>query len=134
MSFSKQVSLHIGKSRSAPIRVRNKVLLRLFGSIIRSSPVDTGRFRGNWQTNLSTPNLDANSAEDKSGSGSAARAAKQLASAKGDQTIFFTNNLPYGYRLENEGWSGQAPQGMMKVNVTRFANLMEAEARKELRR
>ena len=28
------------------------------------------------------------------------------------------NNLPYGPRLEYEGWSSQAPAGMVQVSVT----------------
>ncbi|WP_330210091.1 hypothetical protein [Pseudomonas sp. AM4(2022)] len=30
------------------------------------------------------------------------------------------NNLPYGPRLEYEGWSNQAPAGMVQITVTEF--------------
>lgn len=40
-----------------------------------------------------------------------------------------TNNLPYAERLEY-GWSNQAPQGMVRVNVARFNTLLEEEAAK----
>ena len=36
---------------------------------------------------------------------------------------FFTNNLPYAAALEN-GHSGQAPGGMVRVTVARFQQIV----------
>ena len=41
---------------------------------------------------------------------------------KGD-TIVISNNLPYAVRVEN-GWSQQAPEGMMKVSVLEFEQII----------
>ena len=45
------------------------------------------------------------------------------------QTIFITNSLPYAYRLEYDGWSRQAPAGMVRVTVVEFAQRFERAVR-----
>ena len=39
--------------------------------------------------------------------------------------VYLTNNLPYAQRLEYEGWSKQAPAGMVRVNMARIADIMK---------
>ena len=46
-----------------------------------------------------------------------------------ENKITLTNNLPYAQRLEY-GWSQQAPQGFVRVNVSRFQQLINEEANK----
>jgi len=47
-----------------------------------------------------------------------------------DDSIWFTNNLPYADRVEN-GWSTQRPQGMVRSTVKMFKPLIESIARIE---
>lgn len=84
--------------------------------VIRETPVDTGRLRGNWQSALNVPKDDQLQVQDVSGSGSISNAENTLNKLKLGNIFWFTNNLPYARRIE-EGWSQQAPQGMLRRNV-----------------
>ena len=98
-------------------KVFRKIALDIDSSVILGTPVDTGRARGNWFTTIGNPSgaVDAG--------GSAGKAIGQLNAAvaqlKLGDTIWMANNLPYINRLEN-GWSKQAPAGMVAINVARF--------------
>jgi len=98
-------------------KVFRKIALDIDSSVILGTPVDTGRARGNWFTTIGNPS----SAVDAGGS--AGKAMGQLNAAvaqlKLGDTIWMANNLPYINRLEN-GWSKQAPAGMVAINVARF--------------
>lgn len=98
-----------------------KITLELDTAIVFSTPVATGRARGNWYPSLSAPSSDVDeSATDPSGSDSVRRVESTALSAKLGQTVWMTNNLPYILPLEN-GHSKQAPQGMVDINLERVA-------------
>lgn len=86
--------------------------------IVQKSPVDTGRFRGNWIVSTGSPDLRTKAQTDKSGSASITNGANKISSFdfKKQSTIYIQNNLPYANRLEN-GWSKQAPKGMVSITV-----------------
>lgn len=83
-----------------------------------------GRFRGNWQVTIGTPTTTQLPRIDPSGSQSIADAAGALSAFECGPQIWITNNLPYGPRLEFEGWSKQAPAGMVRVSIAEFQDLM----------
>lgn len=89
-------------------RTEHEVARRL----VAYSPVDTGRFRGNWQFgDAHSPPEDALDALDPEGDATVAHLAAQIAAAKpGAHT--FANNLPYAMALEF-GHSSQAPHGIV---------------------
>lgn len=90
-------------------------------NIREMSPVDTGRFKNNWITALESVDRSADARADAVGGASASSLRSALAKWKPGQTIYITNSLPYAYRLEYEGWSRQAPAGMVRVTVANFA-------------
>lgn len=80
-----------------------------------------GRFRGNWQVTFETQATGTLSRIDPQGANTknaAAGVVMSFTSAVG--TIWAVNNLPYGPRLEFEGWSSQAPSGMVRISVNEF--------------
>jgi len=85
-------------------------------SCIAKSPVDTGRFRGNWQFGIGAANTANGSPSDKSGGASEIRIVNGVMSAQMGTKLFVTNSLPYARRLEY-GHSKQAPQGMVRLTV-----------------
>lgn len=89
-----------------------------------------GQFRANW--NLSIEAVDTSTTEDKDPSGKAAikRAQGRIESYKLGDRIFITNSLPYAYRLEYEGWSSQAPQGMVRITALEFEKYVAEQAAK----
>jgi len=84
--------------------------------MVESSPVDTGRFKSNWQYGEGSINMDTSR---PAGEDPLAAIAVGIASWKMGETAFITNALPYAYRLET-GWSKQAPAGMVGVTMVNF--------------
>lgn len=89
--------------------------------IIKKDGYVGGRFRGNWQVTFDVQPEDSLERVDPQGNDTKAAAKSAMlsfTSAVGQ--IWVTNNLPYGPRLEFEGWSSQAPAGMVRISVTEF--------------
>lgn len=124
------ISKNIGLSLD---QTRRGVSIALFGEVVERSPVDSGRFRGNWQTAANAQKTTPITRDDKaplgSPPGSAVQAEIDANLGKLGDIVYFTNNLPYAERLEY-GYSGQAPAGMVRTSVSRFEGLVAAEAAK----
>lgn len=108
--------------RKMDLAVR-KIALELFSRVILRSPVDTGRFRGNWMVaigNIPSGTLDL---EDKTGTATVSKATAATAGVKAGDVIYLVNNLPYAQRLE-DGYSGQAPAGMVGLTVQEFQQVV----------
>uniref|UniRef100_A0AB39C584 Tail protein n=1 Tax=Salmonella phage vB_SE130_2P TaxID=3236707 RepID=A0AB39C584_9VIRU len=117
------------KAKKNPEKVIRRVSIKLFSAIIKASPVDTGRFRMNWMASGGTPADGTTDATDKAGNTATGKATVFVLNAADWHTFTLTNNLPYAQRLEY-GWSQQAPQGFVRVNVSRFQQLLNEEASK----
>lgn len=106
--------------------------IRILSRLVRMSPVDTGRFRGNWQVAFNAPAEGALEAFDKSGSQTLGSGSLVLEQFKvGTKDIYFTNNLPYAYELEF-GSSKQAPEGMVRVTAIELVRYLK-QVTEELR-
>lgn len=128
MTFSIQLKRYGAKSIDAVDRVRRRVIIELFSAIIRETPVDTGRLRSNWQITLRSPATGTLGIRDVSAVIAEAEAAANA--SKGDDVVIMRNNLPYAYRIEYEGWSKQAPEGMVRRNIAMFQRIVNRAARK----
>ena len=99
--------------------------------VVQRSPVDTGRFRGNWQIGDGGPDTRVDSPFDKQPLGSApslgsfARWQDQLEGVLPGTIIYITNSLPYARRLEYEAYSKQAPAGMVRTTVAEFNAIVQ---------
>lgn len=111
----------------AEIVVR-KTALELITGMTLKSPVDTGRFRGNWQVGFGSINTDTSAAEDKSGRASIGRASVMLNGFQAGQTVYLTNSMPYARRLEYDAWSQQAPAGMVRTTVAEYSQYLQKVA------
>ena len=129
MSFALDVSKFVEKAKKNPEKAMRQVSIKLFSAIIKASPVDTGRFRMNWMASGGTSASGITDATDKSGNTATGNATSFILKAADWREFTLTNNLPYAQRLEY-GWSQQAPQGFVRVNVSRFQQLINEEANK----
>lgn len=150
MGFASEIQQFAEKTNRNINQVRRGIALDIFESIITLSPVGNpekwlyfhpqkqqyvdyltykepppgyvgGTFRGNWQASINNPKSGIlKRREGKNGSGVLNAASRVLDRADGDDTIWFVNNMPYGPRLEYDGWSGQAPNGMLRLSVQLF--------------
>lgn len=122
-SFEAQLQQFADETMERASEVFQKVVIDVGGTLIRLSPVDTGRFKANWQFSTSTPgngNLDD---YDKSGSQTIAKIVSDAGSLTYGQTSYIYNNLPYAIPLEY-GYSNQAPAGMVRITVARFQEIV----------
>ena len=93
-------------------KLQRGMAITLLNNIQLLSPVDTGRFRSNTIVSFGSP--DYRYTENTGGMGEAFNAIQGL-TADSLPVIHVQNNLPYSQRIE-EGWSGQAPQGVFKLS------------------
>lgn len=97
-------------------QVTRKLALQALNGVVMKSPVDTGRFRGNW--NVSVDHIDYTTTEDidKGGQATIAKGSGTIAKIQPYQVVWLSNNLGYARRLET-GWSKQAPAGVVALTV-----------------
>ncbi|MFZ6773031.1 hypothetical protein ACO0LB_09995 [Undibacterium sp. SXout7W] len=120
--------------------VVKKVLLDVTKQVVQMSPVGDGtlwktppppgyiggRFRGNWQFGISAvpsgelDNLDNVGDGSKTYEGIFASIPDKAAG----NIYYLANNLPYAQRLEN-GWSSQAPVGMVALTVVKWNSIVD---------
>lgn len=90
--------------------------------LVHASPVDTGRYKGNWQVTFNSMPLFALNNYDQSGGDTIATGLAQIskfAKGSGVTSIWFSNMLVYANALEY-GHSMQAPNGVLGVVSTRL--------------
>lgn len=111
----------------AALLAHKKITLDFLSGVVKKSPVDTGRFRANWQVSAHAPLRTAVSKLDPKprGTGPDALALNQAGAAlrqlKPYGVSYVQNNLPYAQRLET-GWSRQAPAGMVALTLAELRN------------
>lgn len=118
MTFAKEITDWTIKADGLQREQVKYVCFTLFKDIVMGTPVDTGRARGNWQASIGSAAGGEVIGSDKSGGATISKAQPDIENAPG--TVFYiSNNLPYIYRLEFEGWSQQAPAGWVRYSIER---------------
>lgn len=105
------------KSTAKLETVVRAVTLQLFVSVVKRSPVDTGRFRANWNISYGSPDIKATQLTNQS---RGIQQANQAMQQPVGGIVYLSNGLHYAGKLEN-GSSKQAPYGMVKLAVTELA-------------
>lgn len=106
--------------------VARKAVVALAGQVITGTPVDLGTLRGDWSIGLNS------AAQGRGGNLNAMNEAElqtAVAGLKVGGFVTFYNQMPYVRRIEYEGWSNQAPNGMLWVNVKRWEDIVMEVAR-----
>jgi len=126
MSFSDDIKKWTEKTEKAATFVFRGTALDIFSKVILRTPVDTGRLRGNWQC---TSNSLASGEINGTGQQSLSKVKTTTGKAKLTDTLYLVNNLPYAGVIE-DGSSDQAPQGMIKVTVLEYQNIVKENVRR----
>lgn len=121
MKFSASLKQFNEDALAEADRVYRATNIELFNSVIRDTPVDTGRARGNWQTTVGTPAQSSSLRLDRSGTEAQAEVIQNVRGL--DKVNYLINNLPYIQPLEY-GHSKQAPAGMVRRNVLRIKSII----------
>ena len=113
-----------------------KSTIELFGSVIKMTPVDTGRAKGNWQCTVGTAATSEIDREDgsKRDSLSSSKAYEEVAKTvpRSGNVVWLANNVPYIRNLEYGSSKQQAPSGMVRVSLERFGSIFADNASKSL--
>lgn len=143
-TFSLDVTRWVEKAEKRHDLVVRKICLELFRGVVMMSPVGNpelwksppskgyvgGRFRANWQCSIGQPASGTTSEVDPRGSKAIAGITREVSKMRFGDVIYLVNNLPYANALEN-GWSTQAPAGMLGVTVARFNGVVRQAAQEE---
>lgn len=116
--------------------------LDMFSDIVKLTPVDEGRLRANWQVGINEEPDSEIDDEDESGENTISAETEKLADFE-DGYVSFVNNLPYAEVAEyglwgtgagatskttRDGFSVQAPYGMVRVTLTKFEQALQKAA------
>lgn len=119
--------------------VRKTYAFALYTSIVKKTPVDTGRARGNWNITVGHDDTTASTRTKPQ-----FKDVEEVPKVEGDETIYISNNLPYITKLEYggypnppkggkgktiNGYSKQAPEGMVGVTLANNKNIFESAVR-----
>lgn len=86
-----------------------------------------GRFRGSW--NLGVGSLPANvETIDPSGAATQGRILAAIPEQAAGKVYYLFNATPYGRRIE-DGWSRQAPQGLVGLTAIMFQRIVDDAVR-----
>lgn len=125
-------------------QMRRAVIIELFSSVITDTPVDKGLTRGNWQTNISAPITTETARHDKTAQAAINDVRTKAQASHWGQDMYLTNNKPHIFKLEYggypnpprtlsgktiNGFSRQAPQGMLRRNIIRIESIIRLRAR-----
>lgn len=123
--------LRIAKKYDGALKdIADAAFLRLMNQVWQGSVVDTGRFRNNWNGAVTAPDLSANRNADRSASGSNAQVNETLNRYDLGQSLYFTNSVPYAWRLEYDGWSERMPNGVVRITARKWDSIVSDEVAK----
>ena len=112
----------VGKSLDETCR---GITIKWFSGTIMSTPVDTGRLRGNWQASQEAPASGTTDDTDKNGSATISKFVRKIGGA--GSVNYLVNNLDYAEKIEFGG-SNQAPRGMVRINHARILRIVKQVA------
>jgi hypothetical protein len=84
-----------------------------------------GRARGSWQYSKDNPNETEPGGVDKSGAATIGKLQAGVMSGNVASEHYFVSVVPYMRKLEYEGWSGQAPDGMLRLSIREFQSFVD---------
>lgn len=121
--------------------VLQTIAIKVGESVVRLSPIDTGRFRGNWQMSIDSTATSSLLRYDLNGQATIDAIASVANSFTAGQVAYIQNHVLYGNDLEygtyngptakvtDEGFSRQAPHGMVRVTEAQFLNIVNEAVR-----
>lgn len=141
MSFTLDMKKFTDKANKNIDLVIGKVIIDVSNEVIKRSPVGDasywvspapagyvgGRFRGNWDYGIGSAPSAEFDVIDSTGSISNDRIKTKLRKDNAGKIHYIVNNLAYAQRIE-DGWSRQAPQGIVKLTVIKWQSIVDNAA------
>lgn len=139
--FLETINDWIEQTRSDIDNVLQTVVLLIGQSVVTLSPVDTGTFKGNWQLSIGETIDNSLIRQDPTGEQTLNDIASKVTQFTAGQVAYIQNHVLYGNDLEyglyngptqkvtDEGFSRQAPAGMVRVTAARFSQIVDQAVR-----
>jgi hypothetical protein len=138
MSFALDLKSFAEKTKAKADLAVGSIVVRVAQELDRRSPVGDavywknpapkgyvgGRFRGNWQLGVGTIPGGETGLIDPSGAQAQGRIIASIPEKASGQVYYLMNNVPYARRIE-EGWSRQAPQGLVGLTTIMFQRIVD---------
>lgn len=117
--------------------VARKSTLDVYSAVAKRSPVDTGRFRANWNVSYGAPDTSVTESTDAS---RALREAQKALTLPVGGVTYMSNSLPYARVIEYgqypnppknptgktvNGFSVQAPQGVVRLSALEYSDYVK---------
>jgi hypothetical protein len=130
MSFKSDIEKFARKVNTDSEKVFRGTSIAMFSSIVKRTPVDTGRLRANWQLDINRDPQEQLDKADKGGGSTITDGATTANRATTKDSIFIVNNLPYAQAIEDGASTVKSPEGMVKVTLQEFQGAVKKEANK----
>ncbi len=139
MSFSDDMRRATDEISTKTEKSSRKIIQALFNNVIRDTPADTGRLKGAWAVGVGSPPAGN---RNRVGAGGPLGAGRAKVNRPG--IYYLANNLPYAPVAEygrwgtginatekttRDGYSVQAPMGMVRINVIKITKRLKAFTR-----
>lgn len=102
-------------------KVYRRAAMDLFYACVLPSPVDTGRFRANWNVAYNVADKNTTTSTDQ---GRMLTEINKVATLPTDGSLYLTNSLAYAITLEY-GHSAQAPNGMVRIALAKWPQILK---------
>jgi hypothetical protein len=141
--FSMSLKSFADKTEGELRVVIQKVALEILSRLVMRTPVGNpdlwksagaptgytgGQARGNWQVTIGAEAIGELERIDPGGNATIAEGTAIISSWLAANSIFIVNNVPYIARLE-DGWSTQAPEGMLRITIAEFDGIVQGAVR-----
>lgn len=83
-----------------------------------------GTLRNNWFATIGQPSQKSDRRPNQNAAAALTAIIAESLKAPGN-VYYLVNNMPYARRVEYEGWSSQAPAGMLRLTVQEFKAAVE---------
>lgn len=141
MDFAQQIDRFVSQTKQRMDLATGYIVSDLAARIDHRSPVGDpllwknpppkdyrpGAFRGNWQLGVDSVPAGETGRIDPGGEATQAALRAAIPEKAGGHIFYITNNRVYGPRLE-DGWSSQAPAGMVGITALEFPQVVRAAA------
>ncbi len=139
--FADQFAKSIDKAYEKVCKTAEGGTILLFSAIVLDSPVDTGQLRANWIPSLDEPWTEAIYGDTSKDGATSTQNIQNVVTV--GHVNYLTNALPYAPVIEYglypnppkkptgrtvNGFSTQAPQGMVTINTLRFNRYLKTAA------
>lgn len=128
-AFEIQIKQFVNKTIDQQNRITKGIVNSVIQSVVMESPVDTGKFVGDWLVGVDTVPSGTTDIYDTEKSGTVVHLQSQVPKEASGHVYTVVNNSEYGWALEN-GWSLQAPSGMVEKTVIQFERMIQDEINK----